>query len=272
MNGDLEIRGRQSKSVDYADIRRDFWRSAYIDIQPDNASLWKASILPLEGAKIPDYDGLIVDRNSVEMLWPRHEWKYDWRTVILGIKSKLKSWPVLMSEIEKKEPAPELSETIDAALPVADDASQELALVTVTPTSAAPQDWERLFAVGDDGNSIWLRFLPDTKDEKADALLLVVYANKVLLNKARVPIQAAYNAVQKSIDVAPARSYVPQTVLTRWSLAMSGLSALAEVDYAAKLLGSSLRRVGLSQGGMFEITENGEERAARLAYDLIQRA
>jgi hypothetical protein len=38
-----------------------------------------------------------------------------------------------------------------------------------------PQNWERLFLISEDRSSVLLRFLPDTKKYKADALLLIIY-------------------------------------------------------------------------------------------------
>ena len=91
LNGQIAVRGRQRKSVNYKMIDRDFWHSAYIAVEHDSASICKPVILAMGDVTIPDYDGLIIERESVEALWPRYEWKYIWRTLLLSAKAKLKA-------------------------------------------------------------------------------------------------------------------------------------------------------------------------------------
>ena len=128
--------------------------------------------------------------------------------------------------------------------------------------------------VGDEGRSIWLSFLPDTGSPKGDALLLIVYAHKVLLNHDEVSISGAHSAVQKTIDNAPRRSYAPETGSGWLGLMYAAQSARSSSsdNYAESQIGSNLTRVGLARGGYYKMTQTGEQRAAGLGYDLIRRA
>lgn len=277
LNGELTIRGRLEKSVDYMAIDRDFWRSAYIDLQPNNASIWKTVIAPFGGVTIPDYDGLIVERTAVETLWPKREWRYDWRTILLRIKAKLKSEPLHMQEVDKKEtePTPTKSEAIitpDAETVVPPIVAPKP--VVITPSPDAPEGWEKLYAVGDDGRSIWLRFLPDNKTYRADTLVLIIFGHKVLRGIPKVRVAAANAAVTKTIDNSPGRPF-DENVLARNLLGSSlwtNVIGPAERDYSEGCIPQYLERVGLSQGGLYQLTEFGEAHARGLAYDLIRRA
>ena len=271
LNGDLTVRGRLKNSIEFLAIERDTWRSATIDLRRDNASIWKPVIVPLAGVPIPDYDDFLVERNSIEALWPKYEWKYTWHTIFSSFKSKQKNLSLHMPELEKQEvPAPTPSELEVIAAPVVETV-QVPAPTVIVPSSDAPEGWENLFAIGDDGRSIWLRFLPDTNDEKGDALLLIIYGYKVILNRSRVGINAAHAAVQKTVSVSPSKTYKGGLAAILGSSSWFTGTILGTEDYATKL-GGSYRRVGLSQGGMYELTEYGEREALGLANDLISRA
>jgi hypothetical protein len=273
-NGGLAVRGRLKNSLEYLAIDRDFWRSASLDAEPNNAALWKAIALVPGDIAIPDYDNFIVERTAVEALWPRYQWKYYWPIPILKIKAALKRKPRPMPEIDKKEETPPTpTEPKVIATPVAEIIPVPIpapVTVVITPSPDAPDGWENLFVIGDDGRSIWLHFLPDTKDEKGDALLLIIYGHKVLLNRNRVNVHSAHAAVQKTVSVSPSKSYKGVNAFLRASWFTGTI--LDTEDYASKHIGTSFRRVGLSQGGMYELTEYGEREATGLAHDLIRRA
>lgn len=266
-NGEILLKGREKKSVEYRDFDQHFWRTAHFEIQSNPAALWRARIRPLTGAdvSISEYDDVLVERRRIEFLWPRRDWRCGWLTFRLNLRAVWKRM--------KDDPKTSTNQPEAVPLPPAQDiqtASPELGTPEIAVTSQAPPDWERLFVIGDDGRSVWLRFLPDTKNEKADTLLLIVYGHKVLLGNNRVGIHSAYAAVQKTVSVSPSKSYAALGALARMNL-FSG-TVLDNEDYAAKHLGSSLMRVGLSQGGMYELTEYGERTATGLANDLISRA
>jgi hypothetical protein len=268
-DGVVSIRGRQKHSVNYEELSRDFWRVVYFDLQRDPHTLWRAALKVRLGAtvKLPEYDDFIVDKQQFDAAWPERDLKYIWPTTKLKIRAFFRK----MSDKPKKSEvlsAPEQTEepvSVPAEIPAKP-------LVEVSVTDLAPPGWERLFAIGDDGHSVWLRFLPDTEKERPDALLLIVYGHKVLLGNSRIGIHAAHAAVRKTIDVSPTKAYHNQA--SPWAQLAAGLSVLSVMseDFSAGLIGTYLRRVGLSQGGMYELTENGERRAASLANDLISRA
>src|ERR1700676_885987 len=272
LNGQIAVRGRQRKSVNYEMIDRDFWHSAYIAVEHDSASICKPVILAMGDVTIPDYDGLIIERESVEALWPRYEWKYIWRTLLLSAKAKLKGTSLQMPELDKKEettPTPAEPEAIAARTVETIPAIVLVpAPVVITPSPDAPEGWEKLFAVGDDGRSVWLRFLPDKKSPKADALLLIVYGHKVLLGESRVNMRSAHAAVRKTVDNAP-NNY---STSSAWSGLIATMVALQQEnnDYANEYVGSYLERVGLAQGGMYQLTDFGMQEAIPLARDLIR--
>lgn len=138
---------------------------------------------------------------------------------------------------------------------------------TETTTPKPPPNWNRLFAIADDKKSVWLQFLPDNKNYKSDTLLLIIYGHKVLLGNTRVHVNAAHIAVSKTISNAPNK---PNRTFNQWIL--GPMAALQDEDYFADQVGSYLKRVALSQGGMYELTPDGEVRARSIAYDLISRA
>jgi hypothetical protein len=277
LNGGLAVRGRLKNSLEYLAIDRDFWRSASLEAEPNNAALWKAAALVPGNIAIPDYDNFIVERAAVEALWPRYQWRYYWPTVVLKVKAALKRKPTPMPEPDNKQELVQVqvfdASSIVEATPVVKQEEPEPAAETtpITPTAAAPKYWERLFAVGDDGRSIWLHFMPDTKQDRADALLLIVYGQKVLCGVSRIRIPSAHAAVDKTVSNAPNRFRTSNTIMASLA-ALSQLQQTVNRDWVDECVPIYLERVGLSQGGFYQLTEEGERRAATLAYDLIRRA
>ena len=225
---------------------------------------------------IPDYDGLVVERSSIQALWPKYEWKYDWRIVWLKIKSKLSKADPPMSEPPKETAIPTEQPTVapetTATEPtLAATTPETTTAISIQVTSSAPENWENLFAIGDDGRSVWLRFLPDTKHYRADTLVLIVYGQKVLLDVPRIRIGAAHAAVDKTVQNAPNQPKTNNGFLAT-IMVMQQLQAAANLDWVDECVPRYLERVGLSQGGLYQLTEAGEHHAIGMAYDLIRRA
>ncbi|NVN84635.1 MAG: hypothetical protein HXX15_00990 [Rhodopseudomonas sp.] len=273
-NGDVVVRARLKNSVEYSEIDRHFWRTAYIEVQPNEVSLFRAELKARHGvtASIPAYDDLLVERDQIEALWPRHDWKLTWITFRLKLAAKLKSASIHMSEVEKKEqtaPEPETTVAASAAEIVHILAP---APVSITPSPDAPEGWERLFAIGDEGKSVWLKFLPDKKSPKAETLVLIVYGYKILLGQECVRERVAYAAVHKTYDNAPNKPHHPLSGILAAVAAMNMQLQEQKEDFAEECVGSYLERVGLSQGGMYTLTKFGLSHAISLANDLIRRA
>jgi hypothetical protein len=274
-NGELLIKGRQKKSVEYKDFDQHFWRTAYFEIQPNPVSLWKATVRPRAGAdvSISEYDDVLVEKRRVEILWPRRDWQCDWLTLRLNLRSVWKRMkdqkPIVDQPQAAETPAASPSPSEEVRAPAAEAQPEPAPNITVTPQ--APKDWEQLFVIGDDGKSVWLRFLPDTKSYRADTLVLIVYGHKVLRGVTRIRMGGAHAAVQKTIDNAPHRP-----TDSNWlSLALGSLQRLQadlNLNYVDECVPLYLERVALSQGGMYQLTKEGETHAATLAYDLIRRA
>jgi hypothetical protein len=96
----------------------------------------------------------------------------------------------------------------------------------------------------------------------------MIYGYKFILGIDRVPVNAAHSAVNKTIDSAPNKPHRPFAAF----LGPIPAALLPEDDYASEYLGSAFRRVALSKGGMYELTEYGITLAYGLARDLIDRA
>ena len=47
--GTLKVRGRRSGSITYEDISRDIWKVAFINFDPDKATLWRDKVKPRAG-------------------------------------------------------------------------------------------------------------------------------------------------------------------------------------------------------------------------------
>jgi hypothetical protein len=89
IDGDLAVRGRLQRQIEYKSIPRTDWRSSALHFVKDPKTLWKMIIIPTGGAEITpegtiahnveaaqrnaclcDYDSLIVDSVQFENLWP----------------------------------------------------------------------------------------------------------------------------------------------------------------------------------------------------------
>jgi hypothetical protein len=286
-NGDLAVRGRPANSIEYSLIARDFWRRVYIDLAEDPNTLWKVVLKPYksEGAAIPDYDHFLVELRAVESLWPRRNWRTDWQTFRLNFRAVRR-----MKEHKPEEPPkPAEAKLTTSALPgspathnvvvetgIGIETTVETTVaaspnVEIIVTPAAPKNWEQLFVIGDDGKSVWLRFLPDTKHYRADMLVLIVYGQKVLRDVSRIRIDAAHAAVEKTVSNAPNRPKTSSGFFTAMMM-IGQLQAAANLDWVDQCVPLYLERVGLSQGGLYQLTQDGERHAATLAYDLIRRA
>jgi hypothetical protein len=284
-NGEFVIKGRLAKSVDYRDLDQHFWRSAFLDIQQNSVTRWQVAIKarPAMEVPIPEYDSFIVESARVRALWRRRDWRYDlpalrlkFRSMWRRMKDQKSNEPQKATEEAPAGPSPAAPVTHQVVTEwgVAIESTSNLmasAELKIAVTAAAPENWEQLFAVGDDGRSVWLRFLPDTKNYRADTLLLIVYGQKVLRNVSRVRIDAAHAAVEKTVSNAPNRLNTTSGFLTAMML-LGQMQAAANLDWVDKCVPEYLERVGLSKGGFYQLTADGESRAAGLAYDLIRRA
>ena len=287
-NGEIVVKARLAKSVEFTSLDQHFWQSAYFDIKENLTSIWAATIKARSPAdvEIPEYDAAIVERTRVETLWPRRDWRYDWPAFWINIRL---AWARMTeqkpNDTQKRnegEAAQPPANTVASAAPVTHHVAATAkigiqtsvsadAKVQISVTPYAPENWERLFAIGDDGRSIWLKFLPDTKNYRADTLVLIAYGQKVLRDVGRIKVDAAHAAVEKSISNAPNQPHVGSgLLLTMWTLGR--LQAATNLDWVDQCVPLYLERVGLSQGGFYQLTEAGEQHAATLAYDLIRRA
>lgn len=137
---------------------------------------------------------------------------------------------------------------------------------------ASEADWGKLYELhkySDGGTVVRLRFLPDTRDQQDDTILLVVLGYKVMLGHDRVFAPGANYETQRALHDAP-NSRISSLVK-----AASLVQRIAQPipDYGDGHVDAGLlRRVGLAQGGYYELTPDGEERARMLALDLIRRA
>jgi hypothetical protein len=286
-NGELVVKGRLAKSVDYKDLDQHFWRSAFLGIQQNSVTRWQVAIKarPAMDVAIPEYDSFIVESTRVRALWRRQDWRYDLPALRLKFRSMLRRMKDQKSNEPQKAtgeapagppPAAPVTHHVVAEAGIGIETTVETTVsaganVEITVTAAAPENWERLFAIGDDGRSVWLRFLPDTKNYRADTLLLIVYGQKVLRDVSRVRIDAAHAAVEKTVSNAPNRFNTTSGFLTAMML-IGQMQAAANLDWVDKCVPEYLERVGLSQGGFYQLTADGKSRAAGLAYDLIRRA
>jgi hypothetical protein len=286
-NGEIIVKGRRAKSVEYNDFDQHFWHNTYFDIQSNPASIWQASIKarPATGIEIPEYDDAIVERARIEALWCRRDWRYDWPTFQLNLRSAWKRMtdkkPNVVESQQSTQPeaptpasvptTPVVAEAGIGAETTVETTVSASANAEITVTPAAPDNWDQLFAIGDDGRSVWLKFLPDTKHYRADTLVLIVYGQKVLRNVRRIRVEAAHAAVDKTVHNAPNMPRTSNAFLAS-ILVMQQLKAAANLDWIDDCVPQYLERVGLSRGGFYQLTQDGERHAATLAYDLIRRA
>jgi len=154
-------------------------------------------------------------------------------------------------------------------------------LGTITPKSTAAiensnldkvitcdiADWEKLFRVSADKTEVTLRFFPDSGTKRRDdALLLIVYAYKIILGYSKIHQIYAHSALNEMLRVAPGSPLSPIEK-------MMFIIPSNEKDYGANLVdGGYLRRDSLSKGGYYSVTSEGETRARYLSIDAIERA
>lgn len=113
-----------------------------------------------------------------------------------------------------------------------------------------------------------MRFLPDTREQQRDAVLLVVLGHKVMAGRDRAFVGAVNHEAQRALHHAPNSRVLP---VLRDAAFMRSL--IQRPDLGCELVEAGLlRRVGLAQGGFYELTERGEGDARMLARDLIRRA
>jgi hypothetical protein len=130
-----------------------------------------------------------------------------------------------------------------------------------------PNGTDKLFRITD-RSEVFLRLFQDTGPTKrADALLLIIYGYKLLLGIDSVKLRVANLAVNEALGTAP-NSPVP---LFLNPIFQSGLGY--DHDYGLEYVNCGfLEATGLSKGGFYRLTREGESRAEQLAKDLISRA
>jgi hypothetical protein len=99
----------------------------------------------------------------------------------------------------------------------------------------------------------------------------VVYGQKILRDVSRIEIEAAHAAVEKTVYNAPNRQAVSSGFMST-IMALGQLQAAVNRDWVDQCVPMYLERVGLSKGGFYQLTDDGNRRASGLAYDLIRRA
>jgi hypothetical protein len=156
-----------------------------------------------------------------------------------------------------------------------DEEPQALSRATVLPrppvqvAPTAEPDWSKLYELSDEGRRVRLRFLPDTEEHQGDTVLLVVLGYKVMKGDEQVHVRAVTAEAMRAMHEAPNSRVTP--VLKTASLIRSLSQPLPDLG-AAHVAHGLLRRVRLAEGGYYELTPAGEQRARTLALDLIQRA
>ena len=75
-DGDIEVRGRQPSKLDYETIPREHWRLIFVDLEPDDRTMYRtvikprADVSPERVASLLEFDSLIVSRKRLSKLWP----------------------------------------------------------------------------------------------------------------------------------------------------------------------------------------------------------
>jgi hypothetical protein len=75
-DGDIEVRGCQPSKLDYETIPRERWRWIFVDLEPDERTLYRtvikprADVSPERVTGLPEFDSLIVSRKRLHELWP----------------------------------------------------------------------------------------------------------------------------------------------------------------------------------------------------------
>ena len=134
--------------------------------------------------------------------------------------------------------------------------------------SDKPEQAGILFAQDSKMGLIWLKFLPDTAQVNTDALLLIVFACKLIKNENEVSLRDAKMALDKS-GCTNAQPRGIAAVL--WMTSYDPSIDINQVGRACVERGL-LYKGGLARGGMFTLTESGARHALHLAKDMIQRA
>ena len=114
-----------------------------------------------------------------------------------------------------------------------------------------------------------MRFLPDTEDQQDDAVLLIVLGYKTMEGRDRASARLVNMETQRALHEAPNSRVSPYSKTTP----LAQRIAQPIPDYGNRHVDSGLlRHVELAQGGYYELTQDGEERARTLALNLIHRA
>lgn len=145
-------------------------------------------------------------------------------------------------------------------------------LILETAAAMGTLNLDVLFAT-DGENKIYLRFLPDTGDQRRliDALLLLLYGYKKLQKKDQVEFALATESIHLS------RIHSPVQHASDTAKAFHSISIFVN-PFSAEELSTSLvkddyvRKGGLSRGGCLELTTSGEYVAEHLAIQLIKKA
>jgi hypothetical protein len=114
-----------------------------------------------------------------------------------------------------------------------------------------------------DGNRLFLKYSPDTKNAKADALLLILFGHKKILNMNEVPYSTANTALMS----IPASNNELESFIIATLASQRNAVTVARDDLGNELV----ERVALSMGGKLRLTATGYRRAYDLAEDLIRR-
>lgn len=147
--------------------------------------------------------------------------------------------------------------------------------VRISPAAAPPldpvalpePDWGELYELSDEGKHVRLGFLPDTQEQQDDTLLLVVLGYKVMKGQDRVSVFAAHHETQRAIYDAPNSPISP---ILKPTLLVKRYTEIPDFG-RGPVDNGLLARVGMAQGGFYELTAEGETRARMLAHDMIAR-
>jgi hypothetical protein len=136
-----------------------------------------------------------------------------------------------------------------------------------------PLDLSVLFATDEENSLLWLRFLPDTREDKIrDVFLLIIYGYKAIKGITDVPVTHISAALYKSgCRKLPDE---PQTIFQMVQAIPLAFAPSLEVDEIARpCIGYyTSEKVALSRGGAYSLTVQGENHAIQLAKSFIERA
>jgi hypothetical protein len=123
-------------------------------------------------------------------------------------------------------------------------------------------DFHVLFRVDEDRRVVNIKFQPDSKEPRVDAILLILFGYKKFFGMAEVH----NNRITEDLRAAPI--FHPL-----WGISLAMFTNLETAkDIAREKLDGDVNIVGLSRGGMLAITASGYARAYGLACDMIARA